>query len=1187
MRLRRIWLTLVFAIILANMGKGMNIALAERLTLKGSQIVVVYGAKGGKVEYHAASEFANYVGKMTGTKINVIKDNEFVPGRKGVVLVGNSAANRMVYDLEKQDLVSITKKLPQTEDGFVITTASDEDKRYLILAGRGGRGTLYSVYYYLETFCKVGFFADGERIPEIGEIPFSDINIVEEPKFSYRMFRGSAGVRGVKLYQSMLWDFNDWKRHIDWGIKKGYNAMYICFNGGDIAEEEILRQAFPEVKFPEMESEKKKRCRFRMETRKKAFAYAKERGIKFLVHIGFDYSWTEAFEETFPELKEELKKAGNKRGYRYYGPDNPFRNKFNLRLWKYLLSEFGLGRNNLYFVSYASEDPNKKAFQPQAMKQAYKVLRTLDPEGRVFQDTWNFYTCNWTRDGFDAWDKFVPEEIGLMDSVGYLGGSYKRYNYFNDRKWVLEFINQLTGADQLHIEPNLKFFIKLLRNILEDPDAGNCIGTHWRPEAMRTNIFFEDFLAKLSWDPFNVEENSFIEDYVVRRYGEKSKRNMIKSLKEVLNGMVYGKITDWKVNGGGGDILAYAYILRSCDEESIRRAQVGANYWERALEYALLEKKRQKGNQLYDMYLIEVFKTYCSKVFYLPLLRLSNSYYKMARIQEFNLKPEERLNLFIYRNSFDNPYWHEPTKFARLKDAQRVQNIGFIRLDGWRLGGWGLTIAPWDKKLNKGSIIYKFNLPSPYHFEGGKLSTRLRFPTSNSKIKIAIWDGEKWKFVYDSDKDPARAGKRYLPLELPEDMAGLSSFKMKFILEGNPKDGLPPCLENISLECKAKRGIPFKEQEEGILLKKETIQGSIEEEKRVFEEEAEKIFFIFDSLDKVVSTRKEFSIANLVREVDAYPGGSPDLHRLIIETNAVSCGYWSSMISENVRWILKPMFEAVIDGVRDMIKEKKGIPHGNLYFDYPEITGKWHQPLNDKARKEIEEELRAEEGERDSTLRAVVEAYGKLKEKGCSSHSYPELINPPKRQGWFVFSNMGNLPYHAVGALDEIYQELKKYDKGLLYGFDFGIGNKVREDYIRILPTTVYSTDSGYGWNETAGLDSWDESYPDDLNGDYIFSSSNKTFNIDLPPQKYRVIIFLRNFDFEIGNLQCPNHWRKGKVDIWVEGSHRESHETSPAETKVVSFPVKLSDGQLNVELRSRTSKPWVISGMIIQKGGR
>ena len=52
-----------------------------------------------------------------------------------------------------------------------------------VLVGGSPRGTLYAVYHYLEASCRVGFFADGEHIPRLGEIPVRGIDLVERPRW--------------------------------------------------------------------------------------------------------------------------------------------------------------------------------------------------------------------------------------------------------------------------------------------------------------------------------------------------------------------------------------------------------------------------------------------------------------------------------------------------------------------------------------------------------------------------------------------------------------------------------------------------------------------------------------------------------------------------------------------------------------------------------------------------------------------------------------------------------------------------------------------------------------------------------------------------------------------------------------------------------------------------------------------
>ena len=76
--------------------------------------------------------------------------------------------------------------------------------------------------------------------------------------------------------------------------------------------------------------------------------------------------------------------------------------------------------------------------------------------------------------------------------------------------------------------------------------------------------------------------------------------------------------------------------------------------------------------------------------------------------------------------------------------------------------------------------------------------------------------------------------------------------------------------------------------------------------------------------------------------------------------------------------------------------------------------------------------------------------------------------------------------------------------------FDFGtVGSPVESGYTQVTESTVYSVGSGYGWAATSGLASRDRTAPNDLNRDFVFSSAEKTFNVDLANGDYTVTVTL------------------------------------------------------------------------------
>lgn len=69
--------------------------------------------------------------------------------------------------------------------GFIIKTHGNS----IFMDGADDRGTLYSVYDYLEKICGVKYLAaDYEYIPQISTIDFYELDIIERPAFRYRSY---------------------------------------------------------------------------------------------------------------------------------------------------------------------------------------------------------------------------------------------------------------------------------------------------------------------------------------------------------------------------------------------------------------------------------------------------------------------------------------------------------------------------------------------------------------------------------------------------------------------------------------------------------------------------------------------------------------------------------------------------------------------------------------------------------------------------------------------------------------------------------------------------------------------------------------------------------------------------------------------------------------------------------------
>lgn len=147
---------------------------------------------------------------------------------------------------------------------------------------------------------------------------------------------------------------------------------------------------------------------------------------------------------------------------------------------------------------------------------------------------------------------------------------------------------------------------------------------------------------------------------------------------------------------------------------------------------------------------------------------------------------------------------------------------------------------------------------------------------------------------------------------------------------------------------------------------------------------------------------------------------------------------------------------------------------------------------------------------------------------------------------------------------------------GLRMEFDFGTDSSPVEDgYARVTSTTAYSPCTCYGWSNVTNLQSRDRGAPDALRRDFIFSSSDHTFNVDLPNGKYQVTLIIGD-----------QNYMHDKIDVYAEASLMVNDLTVPSGTfKEVTFTVTVNDGQLNITLHDNggADPNWVINSMTIE----
>jgi hypothetical protein len=171
---------------------------------KNSSVTIVTSKQPSKTEQFAAEQLQHYIHEMIGVRFPIANDSVDVNGF--VMAIGK---NKYSYKYDKR----FNKSLISTgSDSFVISIRKD----VAILVGGADRGTIYSVYEFLEQQGCRWFYPGrlGEVVPQKKKLIFEIGKKFYEPDFVQRSIDGGA-VKGL-----------DFEETIDWSVKNRINWRF-------------------------------------------------------------------------------------------------------------------------------------------------------------------------------------------------------------------------------------------------------------------------------------------------------------------------------------------------------------------------------------------------------------------------------------------------------------------------------------------------------------------------------------------------------------------------------------------------------------------------------------------------------------------------------------------------------------------------------------------------------------------------------------------------------------------------------------------------------------------------------------------------------------------------------------------------------------------------------------------------
>ena len=423
-------------------------------------------------------------------------------------------------------------------DAYTIKSGLQASRPEVIITGSNLRSAWYGLYDLLERRGGCRWFWDGDVVPKRESIDLSGLDIHEEAHFEYRAIRYFAH-RGLTRFQAEHWGPEDWKREIDWILKKRLNTFMLR-----IGQDDLFQRAFPDVceypdpskRLPGATTSYNDRTLFwslqcRGKLRENIQKYGFQRGLMLPEDFGTMTHWYSRTPEDWlanmnPKfLPQAHGSAAGRNGLVWDIRDDKWVDAY----WKLtttaveqygagapkpqLLHTIGLSERGVY-----KERDKNIALKIEALNKFFERARRDYPDAKVLLSGWDFYG-GWKAEDVRAFlPKLDKSRVILWD---YEADCQERRNTFVNwdviGKFPYTYSTILAFESALDARADYPFIEKRQRLVQNDP---MCVGwIHW-PESAHTDTLFLDFFTANAWAEKPIPHEEVLDAFCAGRYGK-------------------------------------------------------------------------------------------------------------------------------------------------------------------------------------------------------------------------------------------------------------------------------------------------------------------------------------------------------------------------------------------------------------------------------------------------------------------------------------------------------------------------------------------------------------------------------------------------------------------------------------------------------------------------------------------
>lgn len=437
------------------------------------------------------------------------------------------------------------------DEGALIQVRTDGGKPTVLLAGKTTAGACYAVYSFLENELGVGFFIDGDRVPQLEALELTERKRTEIPRVPIRGLFYHSVWKAPHANNWRLWGFEEWKQFIDWMRHRRMNVLPLFHDEGGYLWGDILFREFPEI---ERNSETLRSFvidpGYRTSLNQKIFYYARRSGVQIAYNL-FYSQVPKFFASYYPDLEYQELLMEN------FGISarQPECREIMRRYWKAILDTYGVDSSHIYIVCPYQHEGSLPDYFPNRNPptlQTAELLKELDPEARIYVETWCWKYHHPDPRGIEAfpvrptrkrsdwltenitgeWEVFnqeMPPDIGVAEWDNKKDSERIPDPTFGGRPYIQVTHTNMEGwwppsTSRRHPQWVMDYFDDAIRN-----GAEGVMSFHIQAD---TNPLLADLTAEIGWKKLDLEE--YLRDYSGRRFGEETAGQMAQSLAAFL-----------------------------------------------------------------------------------------------------------------------------------------------------------------------------------------------------------------------------------------------------------------------------------------------------------------------------------------------------------------------------------------------------------------------------------------------------------------------------------------------------------------------------------------------------------------------------------------------------------------------------------------------------------------------------